>query len=165
MRDKSNLGELSPHIFEERGGFPESSINNTPTLPGDLPSDLRYRGGAVPPPQAGPVQNLGETNSENNAQLFKALRRQGFFMTEPFTATTSAKLLRPMESRTYLVLQNIDTVGNLLFGFGNIPTANNSFKLVPSGSYEPWVIPINDIYVMSSAGSVNGYMIYARESS
>jgi len=129
-----------------------------------VPPDLLYKGNVPPPSQgANTTRELGKTNSGNNPELFKAVRRQGYFITESFEATTEVLTLRPMENRIYLLLQNIDTAGNLLFGFGDLPTLDRNIVLVPNGSYEPFVVPNNDIYVRARVGTVKGQIIYATE--
>jgi len=128
------------------------------------PPDLLYKGVQnTPPPGYAQEAEKGDVNESNNSQLFKALRRQGYFMTEPFNATTTSKVLRPFESRTYLFIQNIDTVNDIILGFGNTPSVQDGLTIPPGAAYEPWTIPVNEIYIISSALTVKGFIIYSRE--
>lgn len=157
---RDGMGQLPGDVTRQTGAVPGPLYKPGQSIPPDLQyKDQRQR----PPPPPGQSQNLGDINQLNNEQLFRALRRQGYFMTEPFNATTEVQLLRPFESRTYLFIQNIDTVNDIILGFGNAPTGNDGLVLPPGAAYEPFTIPINEIYIISSAGAVKGYIIYSRE--
>lgn len=98
---------------------------------------------------------------EANRIVMKAARRQGNFVSMPFTTTADAIQLRPQESRTYFIIQNTSPALSLLIGFGAVPTAQNALVLTAGSSYEPFTIPTNEIYVLGSGVGALGLLIYA----
>lgn len=128
-----------------------------------VPPDLLQLGqpgqGAQGYMQSGPT---GQINSGQNPEYFKALRRQGYFITEPFTVTaTEAVKLRDLESRTYLIIQNTGS-SDIYVGFGFKPTQAYSLTLIPGAAYEPWVIPVNEVWVLGQ-GNSTGLLMVATE--
>lgn len=146
---------------------PSKVIETTPNVPaGGVPPDLLYKGTQSRDPGQAALfqQQQGELNSKNNPELFRALRRQGYFVTQPFTANNTTSIIpRPFESRTYLFIQNLAAVGDLYIGFGAEPNASFGLTLIPGAAYEPFTVPVNEIYIRASAASVSGYLIYSRE--
>lgn len=161
--------------FEDResglGELPGASIPDTMPAPGfkpgqDIPPDLMFKEKYAGNESAQAIASMaesGDINSRNNKELFRALRRQGYFIVQPILATTTPVSIRPFESRTYFFIQNLGTVGDILIGFGAIPNASFGLTLTPGSAYEPFTVPVNEIYISSSAGSIPGYLIYARE--
>lgn len=109
------------------------------------------------------AEQAGTINNRAQPEYFRALRRQGYFITQPFTATTDPQIIRPLESRTYFFIQNLSTSADLYIGFGTIPSGIYGLTLVPGAAYEPFTVPTNEIYIAAQSGTVTGYIIYARE--
>ena len=133
----------------------------------DIPPDLRARQVASGiNSQAAQVysEEKGTINQLVQPEYFKALRRQGYFITQPFTVTTDPQIIRPLESRTYFFIQNLSTASDLYVGFGTIPNGQYGLTLVSGAAYEPFTIPTNEIYLAAQSGTVTGFIIYSRES-
>jgi hypothetical protein len=72
------------------------------------------------------------------------------------TVSTQATLIRPAESRIYLLLQNTSLANQLIVAFGYAPQlvtgGATGFVLAPNGgSIEPACIPQQDVWVFGSA--------------
>lgn len=129
-----------------------------------IPPDLIYRNYRGDQQGTNPLDRQNDIiNGRNYPDLFRAIRRQGYFVTQPFLAGTTVINPRPYESRTYLFIQNINTVGDIFVGFGNEPTGTYGLTLTPGAAYEPFTIPVNEIYILGSVANVAGFIIYARE--
>jgi len=129
-----------------------------------IPPDLYYKNTKSGQEGTNPVAGQSATvNAQNYPDLFRAIRRQGYFVTQPFLAGLTVITPRPFESRTYLFIQNIATAGDLYIGFGNEPTASYSLTLTPGSAYEPFTVPVNEIYILGSVANVAGFLIYSRE--
>ena len=138
----------------------------------DLPADL-YAG---PPPKTqsaagdggSPIAGLALAPASAPPQdqysglppdlraLINAVQRIGNVTMYSASVGLQAILVRPAERRTYLLLQNTSAANQLLFGIGMQPSlitgGFTGFLLAPNGgSFEPQVIPQQDIWLLGSA--------------
>ena len=126
----------------------------------NLSNDAR-RQAEMPMPPATPFDEYS-LNVFNSAmeKLLKATRRQGTFLSQPFSVFDTALLLRQKENRTYFMIQNTGLNG-LFIGFDFEPTATNCINLTAGGFAEPYQVPTNDIYILSTAAGTTGILIYS----
>lgn len=78
----------------------------------------------------------------------------------PFIVGTDVIKLQDFLLRKFMVIQNIDAVGTLYFGFGWTPTPDNALALPPGSGYEPFRYPTNEIFVVASVAGTKGLFIY-----
>ena len=104
---------------------------------------------------------LGGIAEDANEELMRALRRQANFSQLIISYTAEPLLVLPATIRTYVLIQNIDSLETLYVGFGFEPSNGIGLLLAADGGfYEPFQVPQNDIWVVGSgAGTVN--IIYA----
>ena len=130
------------------------------------PLDVRSRGSSVlkGQPGGGLPGTAPAGGPQTDPSLLRASWRQGAFINFPFVVGTVPILLRPFEPRTYLIVQNLAPGGSMYFGFGTTPTINSGLKLNPDDAYEPWTIPVNEVWVIGTVANMRGLMIFATES-
>lgn len=76
-------------------------------------------------------------------------RRGNFSAALPYIASDGRKAVLPFNRlRAYLIIFNVDTVNALWVNVGVPATANACLRIPPGGNWEPWVAPINDIYLV-----------------
>lgn len=159
---EDRLGLLPEDIFAERGGWPRAEAIMPPS---------GYYGGGADPVQA-PGITVPYDDSQSvipfqpppvNPKLLAATRRQGSFLTVPFTAGTEIKLIREEETRLYFFIQNTSAAGDLYVGFGSPPIPGSSLILSPGAAFEPYQVPTNTIYTIGTAPGMKGILILAVE--
>lgn len=78
----------------------------------------------------------------------------------PITAVSSLLLPASKYRRTYLLVQNLDTLSLCWLGFGFTPAANIGIQLaVNGGAYEPFKVPQGDIFIIGQ-GAMNVSVLY-----
>ncbi len=136
---RHGLGELPETALQERGELGVSPAFGLPP-----------RGDAFIPGPTGVPSS--DTNLSENQSVWQSI---------PFSVGLEPLKLQDFLLRKFLLIQNIDPVGTLYFGFGWIPTSNNALVLPPGTGYEPYRYPTNEIYVLSSVvGPTLGFLIY-----
>jgi hypothetical protein len=104
-----------------------------------------------------PSRSLLNQLSEPWRTLMWGIQQKGNITQSAGSVTTQPKLIRPAESRSYLLLQNTSTANNLLVAFGYQPQivtgGATGFLLVPNGSIEPKITPQQDIWVAAVSGT------------
>lgn len=105
---------------------------------------------------AGPAINQAFADA-----VLRGLERQARFVPINFAAGIASNLLHSQQKRRYLFIQNTSAAGILYLGFGYAPTATTGLIIQPGGFYEPFQVPDNDIFVLGSAASVTGVMLFA----
>lgn len=92
--------------------------------------------------------------------LLKATKRQATFLMQAFTTVPNEpQLIRQREDRTYFLMQN--TGANTLFiGFDFQPSSLVGLNLASGAFAEPFQVPTNDIWVMSTLATT-GILIYS----
>lgn len=135
---RRGLGELPETALQERGELGISPPFGLPPQANDtIPSGPGEAPGAV----------IGENQSN--------------WQSIPFSCGLEPIRLQEFLLRKFLLIQNIDPVGTLYFGFGWIPSVNNALILPPGTGYEPYRYPTNEIFVVSSVvGPTLGFLIY-----
>lgn len=145
-----------------------STMNNVPSynptrqIPPDLLARTTGHGTSSEAAQQY-AQTEGTINQRAQPEYYRALRRQGYFVTQPFTVGEDPLIIRPMESRTYFFIQNLSASSDLYVGFGSIPNGKYGLTLVSGAAYEPFTVPTNEIYIAAQTGIVTGFIIYSRE--
>ncbi len=87
--------------------------------------------------------------------------------TRPFAVTTTpALILDNQPTRGYLFVQNQDAASNIVVGFGQAPsvsgTVANGLIIPPNlGYYEPLAVPTDELWIMSTAGTVAGFVLFS----
>ena len=130
---------------------------------------LQRRSNSISPPnnqQLDVPPNMRQSNQDNDTinslleKLIKATQRQATFLSQPFTTVANVPLLlRQKEDRTYFLIQN--TGANTLFmGFDFQPTATNGLNIGAGAFAEPYQVPTNDIWLMSTLATT-GILIYS----
>lgn len=107
-------------------------------------------------PSSAPPQDKYAGLPPDLRALITAVQRIGDVTMYSGTVGTQAILVRPAERRTYLLLQNTSAANSLLFGIGVQPAVITGgftgFLLAANGgSFEPQVIPQQDIWLLGSA--------------
>lgn len=119
------------------------------------------------PPQAQPSDAVVWLNIEQFSALIRANFKMGELLPQPFIVGTVPVRLRPREDRTYLLIINYDTVDNMAVGVGKPPGATtgtpvDGIVLGPNrGSWEPPVVPQNEIWVVGAAAATPGFLVYS----
>ena len=104
---------------------------------GDLPRDVLRRTDFNLPRSPGAVGTR------------TAQRRGNFSPAIPIvTADGSRASLPHSQSRAYLIVFNIDATNSLWVNVGVPARANSCIKVPPGGNWEPWVAPVNAIYLV-----------------
>lgn len=85
---------------------------------------------------------------------------QSNWQTIPFTVGTEPVRIQEFLLRKFLLIQNTSALGSLFIGFGFQPNATNSLVLGPGLGYEPFVYPINEIWMVSDQANTTGFLIY-----
>lgn len=115
----------------------------------------------MPMPQASPFDAYSlNVFNQTMEKMLKAVQRQGTFLSQPFTVFDTPILLRQKENRTYFMIQNTGLNG-LYIGFDFEPTATNCINLTAGGFAEPYQVPTNDIYILSTVAGTTGILIYS----
>lgn len=154
------LGEQQGHGFETQRAEP-------------LPRGLR--GGPIPELQSRGTTgitgvqsaSLANTLAEPWRSLLFGIQRKAEFVSVVGVVGTAAILARPMEERTYLIIQNTSVANTLFVGVGYAPqnTGTGITGLILAangGNYEPTVIPQGDIWVLGSAANTQ-FVIYVAQ--
>lgn len=69
-------------------------------------------------------------------------------------STSSALVLAANPGRNYLIIQNNDPAINMYLKFDSAHTGAQKYILIPAGgNYEPYVVPIDAIYMEAASGS------------
>jgi hypothetical protein len=135
-----------------------------PNLPFDLISrqnwlktpgtpDTPVGGGNIP---VTPPGVPGESGFSNDAAEYGQCK----FFTIPFVAGTMSQLLRQKENRVYMFILNKSVTDSLFIGFGLQANEGNGFIIPPTGFYEPYKVPIDDIFVAASANNTSLLFVY-----
>lgn len=108
--------------------------------------------------------SLGNSLPEPYRSLLYGIQRKGEFQSVVGVVGTVAILARPMEERTYIIIQNTSVANTLFVGVGYAPqnTGTGITGLILAangGNYEPAVIPQGDIWVLGSAAGTQ-FVIY-----
>ena len=133
----SGLGDLPATFLQERGEY--QPLNDPVGIP---PMGNALAPGANP----GSMQSVSDKQSQ--------------WQFIPFIVGVTPIKLQDSLARKFMLLQNQDAVGSLLFGFGWIPTPKNGLILGPGQGYEPFTYPTNEIYVVGSQADVTGLFIF-----
>ena len=72
--------------------------------------------------------------------------------TNATVTTTSTKLVNANWARNYILIQNLGTT-NVLVKFGSAHSGTEGITIFPSGNYEPFLVPVGDIYMRSSTST------------
>lgn len=128
-----------------------------------VPSDiamLQRRSKSIMTPEQTLSQDRAGGFTPFEDALLKATKRQATFLMQAFTTVPNVpQLIRQREDRTYFLMQN--TGANTLFiGFDFHPSATVGLNLVSGGFAEPFQVPTNDIWVMSTLATT-GILIYS----
>lgn len=119
---------------------------------GEIPQDARFD---IPEaPHFGKPPHLAR--SKGGAALSDKMSSWSII---PITAGLNVIKLQEYTLRKFMLIQNLDAVGTLFFGFGWSPSLNFSLRIGPGEGYEPFAYPTNEIYVLGSAASVSGVLI------
>lgn len=112
------------------------------------------------------VESAGliESTPEPYKSLIWAAQRRGNFTPIFGVIGTTAQLVRPAESRTYILVQNTSIANQLFVGIGYAPVNNGTsvtglILAANGGNYEPSVIPQQDIWLLGS-GANTGFVLY-----
>lgn len=110
------------------------------------PNDIRIRAKTR---EAQPL-NWGDILS----MALKSLKRQGNFVpiAQVIQANTPVLVLNA-QPRSYIIVQNNDTVATVYFGVGFQPNSGIGIQIAPQGNYEPLVVPQGDIWLNASANA------------
>lgn len=123
--------------------------------------------GEAPPPE--PVGNIVLLDREQLEMLLMANYRMGNLTTNPFMVGVAPIKLRPAERRTYIFIMNQSTTAGVNLGIG-INKPPGDLTAVPAdavligpnfGYYEPWVVPVGEIWIAATAANTPGYIVYA----
>lgn len=102
----------------------------------------------------------GARNPNDTAAAGLSGQTQMSFVPRGFYGQTVAIQLLPYRlNRSYLLIQNKDTVNDLLINFGTSADATDSLKLGPGAVYEPYKVPVDPITVIATAANTLGYII------
>lgn len=81
-------------------------------------------------------------------------RRGNFSPAIPIITADGKKAVLPFNRlRAYLIVFNVDTVNALWANVGVPAAVNGCIRIPPGGNWEPWVAPINDIYLVGDVAS------------
>ncbi len=85
----------------------------------------------------------------------RTLQRRGNFSPAiPIITSDGKKAALPFNQlRAYLIVFNVDTVNALWVNVGVPAAVNGCIKIPPGGNWEPWIAPINDIYLVGDVAS------------
>jgi len=141
--------------------------------PGEALPDTLYGG---PPPWAargsvdnsgGDVGRAGPTTAESQlgepwSTLLRGVQRKGNLTPQYASVSTTAVLVRPMEDRLYIIIQNTSLANTLYVGVGYPPTTVTGVLLAANGgAYEPTVVPQQEIWLLGSAANTTFVILYA----
>jgi hypothetical protein len=143
--------------------------------PSDVPLDIRAireqsQPAPVPPSERPPLpsefQFLLDQFGENFLATYRdnflpALERRAYHQLQAINVGTTWVKARPEEPRTYLFIVNNDAVNNLFVAYGQLDGTTGSIAIGPGGFYEPWVCPINDLWIRGSAAGTVGVLSIA----
>jgi hypothetical protein len=112
-------------------------------------------------------QSLVETIPEPWKWLVYAAQRKANFQSVVGVVGVVPILIRPAESRTYMILQNTSAANTLFVGIGYQPTGTGTgitglILAANGGNYEPSAIPQEDIWVLGSAAGTN-FVLYVAQ--
>lgn len=83
-------------------------------------------------------------------------RRGNFSPAIPIVTGNGQRASLPYNQlRTYLIVINLDSVNNLWLNVGASAQVNSCIKIPPGGNWEPWVAPINAIYLVGDVTPQN----------
>lgn len=81
---------------------------------------------------------------------------------QPFNLGAVATVVRPEESRRYLLIQNNSAANALFIGFGAAPSgAATDFQILAGQTVEFLKIPQNEIYFLGAGANTRGQILYA----
>ncbi len=129
------------------GDLPETALGERGELGERLPYGI--------PPASNQTAPTGR-GSEMGAMAWN----QSNWQTVPFTVGTEPVRIQEYLLRKFFLVQNTSALGTLYIGFGFIPNAANSLQIGPGLGYEPFVYPINEIWMVSDQAGTTGFMIY-----
>ena len=128
-------------------------------------------GGRLPRAMTGvnsaPSQAASDRFQGYESELLKATQRKGSYIPLYGTVGTSPVLVRPAESRIYLIIQNTSVANQLIVGVGFQPVNNGTsvaglILAANGGNFEPAVIPQQEIWLLGS-GAGTGYTIFVAQ--
>lgn len=120
----------------------------------------------VPANYPGDGRAVVELRVDQLSLLLRSINRTQSVQTRPLIVTTTpSRILDRQENRSYLFIQNQDGAASMILGFGQAPTISgtvaNGLIVPPSlGFYEPLVSPIDEVWAVSSVGTINGFVIF-----
>jgi hypothetical protein len=127
----------------ETGGVLPPELNTNLTRSADLRSTAR---GTRPGTAPGLARSI-----PRNAQLFTQ---------RAFTVgTSSLELLLVRPNRTYLLIQNKNSISSMYINFAGQADTVNGIEIPAGGVYESYRVPINAIYVIGAAVSLAGVVV------
>ncbi len=92
---------------------------------------------------------------------FKPWRRRLRFK-QVLIGTDPIELLPVDETRTYFMFVNTSAANVIWLGFDFAPAAGNGLPIgINNGSYEPLIIPSNQIFAIAGGAATPGIVIYA----
>ena len=104
---------------------------------GDLPRDVLRRTDYNLPRSPGALANRS------------AQRRGNFSPAIPIITSDGARASLPYnQKRAYLIVFNVDAANALWVNVGVPAVANSCIRIPPGGNWEPWVAPVNAIYLV-----------------
>lgn len=144
--------------------------------PRDVPLDLRarreqtqpgYRPGADAPGIGFNQFDMalgnfrGDFLGDLSRVFIPRLERRAYHQLQAFNVGAAWVKARPEEPRVYFFIINNDAANNLFVAYAELDGTNGSIAIGPGGFYEPWVIPINEIWIRGAAANVNGILSIA----
>lgn len=94
--------------------------------------------------------------------LLRGVQRKGNFTAQYGAVGQEPVLVRVLEDRLYLIIQNTTLANTLFVGVGYPPTTTTGVLLAANGgAYEPSVIPQQEIWLLGSAANTTFVILYA----
>ena len=119
---------------------------------GDMPRDVLRRIDYDLPRSPGAVANRS------------AQRRGNFSPAIPIVTSNGALASLPYnQKRAYLIVFNVDATNSLWVNVGVPAKAGSCIKIPPGGNWEPWVAPVNAIYLVGDVTPQTAILMEANQ--